>query len=189
MSSVLVYDFIDSELTNAILIINPLTRNLVFVALGKSKPQLLQDAKLYVKKLKSPSPPGSKYILKNKQILRKEDDSWFQQICSDFLLTLLSPSGKKVEINCEYLSGTEFQKKVWEATKRIPPGTTVSYQSLAKQIGHPTAVRAVASALARNNIAVIIPCHRVIGITGRMSGFRWGIPLKESLLEREKSLV
>lgn len=81
--------------------------------------------------------------------------------------------------------GTEFQLQVWEALRRIPPGQTVSYTELASLVGKPDAVRAVASACAANPLAVVVPCHRVIRSDGGISGYRWGVERKQSLLERE----
>jgi AraC family transcriptional regulator of adaptative response/methylated-DNA-[protein]-cysteine methyltransferase len=83
------------------------------------------------------------------------------------------------------IQGTDFQQKVWQALATIPYGQCVSYSELAKQIGHPTAVRAVASACAKNPVAVLVPCHRVIGKRQGLSGYRWGLDLKESLLQEE----
>ena len=82
--------------------------------------------------------------------------------------------------------GTAFQRRVWEALQAIPPGQTLSYGALAIQLGMPRAVRAVASACAANAVAVAIPCHRVIGATGALTGYRWGIARKQALLARER---
>jgi methylated-DNA-[protein]-cysteine S-methyltransferase len=81
--------------------------------------------------------------------------------------------------------GTEFQLEVLEELQRIPYGTTTSYGEIAKRIGRPKAVRAVGAANGRNPIPIIIPCHRVIGSTGSMTGFGGGIPTKEALLRLE----
>jgi methylated-DNA-[protein]-cysteine S-methyltransferase len=83
------------------------------------------------------------------------------------------------------LEGTEFQKKVWTALQKIPYGETVSYQELAVAIGRPKAVRAVGAANGANPIPIIIPCHRVIGNDGSLTGFGGGLPLKKRLLELE----
>ena len=83
------------------------------------------------------------------------------------------------------LLGTAFQKRVWDALMKIPPGQTRSYAELAGQLGAPRAARAVASACAHNRIAVIVPCHRVIRGDGSLGGYRWGLPLKQRLLQRE----
>jgi AraC family transcriptional regulator, regulatory protein of adaptative response / methylated-DNA-[protein]-cysteine methyltransferase len=84
------------------------------------------------------------------------------------------------------LIGTAFQKKVWDALMKIPPGQTRSYAELAAQLGQPTASRAVASACAHNRVALVVPCHRVIRGDGSLGGYRWGLPLKQQLLQRER---
>jgi O-6-methylguanine DNA methyltransferase len=81
--------------------------------------------------------------------------------------------------------GTPFQREVWDALLQIPAGETVTYSELARRMGRPDAVRAVASAVARNEIAIAIPCHRVIGNDGSLRGFRWGLDWKRALLEIE----
>lgn len=82
--------------------------------------------------------------------------------------------------------GTAFQRKVWDALRKIPAGTTVSYATLAQAIGQPKATRAVASACGANKIAVVIPCHRVVRTDGGLSGYRWGVARKRALLDRER---
>jgi len=86
------------------------------------------------------------------------------------------------------LVGSPFQKSVWEALQTIPYGQTSSYLELAKAIGNPKAVRAVANANGANSIAIIIPCHRVIGSDGSLTGYAGGLPKKQKLLELEGSL-
>lgn len=83
------------------------------------------------------------------------------------------------------IRGTAFQQRVWAALREIPAGTTVSYADIARTIGAPKAVRAVAGACAANALAVAIPCHRVVGNDGALSGYRWGIERKRALIERE----
>lgn len=81
--------------------------------------------------------------------------------------------------------GTAFQQRVWQALRQIPAGETATYAEVAQKIGQPTATRAVAGACATNHIAIAIPCHRVIRNDGSLSGYRWGIDRKRSLLSRE----
>jgi len=83
------------------------------------------------------------------------------------------------------LEGTDFQKTVWTALRQIPYGETISYKQLAQRIGKPRAVRAVGAANGANPIPIIIPCHRVIGNDGSLTGFGGGLPLKKRLLELE----
>ena len=81
--------------------------------------------------------------------------------------------------------GTAFQQRVWQALREIPAGATASYAEIAKRIGAPKAVRAVAQACAANRLAVAIPCHRVVRNDGALSGYRWGVERKRALLDRE----
>jgi AraC family transcriptional regulator of adaptative response/methylated-DNA-[protein]-cysteine methyltransferase len=81
--------------------------------------------------------------------------------------------------------GTAFQQRVWRALRDIPPGSTTSYSEIARRIGRPKAVRAVAQACASNPLAVAIPCHRVVRQDGDRSGYRWGVERKHTLLDRE----
>lgn len=85
--------------------------------------------------------------------------------------------------------GTPFQKRVWEAARAIPYGTTRTYGDLAQKIGKPLAARAVGGALNKNPLLLVIPCHRIVGSTGSMTGFACGIRMKESLLSLERSVA
>lgn len=85
--------------------------------------------------------------------------------------------------------GTEFQKRVWDTLRQIPYGETRSYAELAEMIGDPKAVRAVASACARNPVALVVPCHRIVRKGGELGGYRWGIDRKKQLLESESGVV
>lgn len=85
-----------------------------------------------------------------------------------------------------HLKGTEFQKQVWNALLEIPYGETRSYQEIAIRIGKPKALRAVGGACNRNPIGIIVPCHRVIGKNGSLTGYAGGLSYKELLLNHEK---
>jgi AraC family transcriptional regulator of adaptative response/methylated-DNA-[protein]-cysteine methyltransferase len=110
------------------------------------------------------------------RILEKELDEYFEGKRLDFTVPL-SPVG------------TDFQKKVWEILRTIPYGTTKSYAQQADILGNPKAVRAVANANGLNKISIIIPCHRVIGTNGTLTGYGGGIWRKQKLLELEKSIL
>ncbi|HUP78908.1 MAG TPA: MGMT family protein, partial [Pirellula sp.] len=84
-----------------------------------------------------------------------------------------------------HLRGTNFQLKVWEALLRIPEHCVASYSDLANRLGIPTATRAVANAVGANQIAYLIPCHRVLRSTGELGGYRWGLDRKAVMLARE----
>jgi AraC family transcriptional regulator of adaptative response/methylated-DNA-[protein]-cysteine methyltransferase len=83
------------------------------------------------------------------------------------------------------IRGTAFQQRVWRALREIPRGETRSYTEIARRIGKPTAVRAVANACASNPVAVVVPCHRVVQTNGSLAGYRWGVNRKAALLEKE----
>lgn len=83
--------------------------------------------------------------------------------------------------------GTVFQRQVWGALRQIRAGETVTYSQLAAAIGRPSATRAVAAACGANPTAVVVPCHRVIGADGSLTGYRWGVARKRELLERERA--
>ena len=83
------------------------------------------------------------------------------------------------------LRGTVFQLRVWQALREIPRGETRSYSELARELGEPKATRAVARACATNRVALVVPCHRVVGASGSLTGYRWGVERKRALLEAE----
>ena len=87
------------------------------------------------------------------------------------------------------LHGTQFLREVWEELRRIPPGATVSYGELAARIGRPSAVRAVARAVGSNQIAIVVPCHRVIGADGSLTGYAGGLWRKQTLIAIERKLA
>jgi len=84
------------------------------------------------------------------------------------------------------LQATAFQRRVWQELQKIPRGTTRTYAQVAKSLGKPSAVRAVARACATNPVSIVVPCHRVVRADGNLAGYRWGISRKQSLLDRER---
>ena len=114
--------------------------------------------------------PDTKGVLKN---VRKELDQYFAGQLRTFSTRLA-------------FKGTPFQNQVWKELTRIPYGETISYLDLANRIKNPKAVRAVGMANGANPIAIIVPCHRVIGSNGSLTGFGGGLPTKRALLELEK---
>ena len=107
--------------------------------------------------------------------------AWFEAV-RDFVLL----PREALELPLD-IQGTAFQSRVWRALRQIPLGQTQSYSEVAQRIGNSRATRAVASACAKNPIALLIPCHRVIASDGKVSGYRWGIRRKRVLLARESS--
>ncbi|WP_139906003.1 methylated-DNA--[protein]-cysteine S-methyltransferase [Clostridium thermarum] len=96
-------------------------------------------------------------------------------------------AGKRKSFDVSYLlKGTEFQKKVWTELSKVSYGEKVSYKDIAKRIGNEKAVRAVGTTNGKNPVSIIVPCHRVVGADGKLTGYAWGLWRKEWLLEHEK---
>jgi len=104
------------------------------------------------------------------------------------VLELVSGQTPRIDLPLD-IQATAFQSRVWEELRRIPFGSTRSYQEIAQAIGKPKAVRAVARACAVNHVALVIPCHRVVREDKKLGGYRWGLKRKEKLLEREGELT
>jgi AraC family transcriptional regulator, regulatory protein of adaptative response / methylated-DNA-[protein]-cysteine methyltransferase len=102
----------------------------------------------------------------------------------DEILEHLAGEKKRLDLPLD-IQATAFQMKVWELLRKIPYGETVTYSQIAEKLGDRNKVRAVAQACANNRVAVVIPCHRVIGKDGKMTGYRWGVERKEKLLAAE----
>ncbi len=112
-------------------------------------------------------------------------DKAFERLVAEVVGFVEAP-GRGLDLPLD-IRGTAFQQRVWKAIRDIPAGSTASYRDLAKRIGAPKAVRAVAQACGANAIAVAIPCHRVVRTDGSTSGYRWGVERKRALLDREKA--
>lgn len=107
----------------------------------------------------------------------------FEQLVTNVVALVETPAtGLNLPLD---IRGTAFQQRVWRVLQEIPPGATASYTEIAQRIGSPKSVRAVAAACAANNLAIAVPCHRVVRSDGALSGYRWGIERKRALLERE----
>jgi len=120
----------------------------------------------------------AEYVEENSEVIEetiKQMKEYFAHERKDFDIPLL-------------MVGTEFQQSVWQGLLKIPYGTTASYLELSKNIGNEKAVRAVASANGANAISIMIPCHRIIGSDGSLTGYAGGLPMKKKLLELENNL-
>lgn len=114
-------------------------------------------------------------------------DADFERIVTKVAAVVDSPLGcEELELD---LLGTPFQVTVWSALQEIPWGETVCYSEVADRIGRPDAVRAVGRAIGANPVSVIVPCHRVVGKDGSLTGYHWGLERKKRLLEREQELA
>lgn len=104
---------------------------------------------------------------------RRQLDEWFAGRLREFDLPLL-------------MEGTEFQRRVWERLRAIPYSATETYGHVAAAIGSPRAARAIGTAAGRNRLMIIVPCHRLVGADGSLTGFAWGTDLKRKLLQHEQ---
>ncbi len=104
---------------------------------------------------------------------------------ADRVVRFITDPGRTLDLPLD-IRGTAFQARVWRALQKIPLGCTASYSEIARVLGQPKAVRAVAQACAANNLALLVPCHRVIREDGDLAGYRWGVERKRALLERER---
>jgi AraC family transcriptional regulator of adaptative response/methylated-DNA-[protein]-cysteine methyltransferase len=120
--------------------------------------------------------------LKRNPVLKRLVEAALDQVCGR-----TSPPGK-VEMPLD-LRGTAFQLRVWQALRQIPRGETRSYSQLARELGNPKATRAVARACATNRVALVVPCHRVVGVSGSLTGYRWGVERKRQLLAAERNAL
>lgn len=111
------------------------------------------------------------------------DEAGYQELIAK-VVGLMEEPGVGLDLPLD-IRGSAFQQRVWKALQQIPPGSTATYTEIARKIGMPNAVRAVAQACGANALAVAIPCHRVIRNDGSLSGYRWGVDRKRVLLERE----
>jgi AraC family transcriptional regulator of adaptative response/methylated-DNA-[protein]-cysteine methyltransferase len=142
-------------------------RGICWLAFGEAPGALLQD-------LRAAFPPAR--LSSDEARLRK----WFDAV-RDFILLPKEALDLPLDVQ-----GTAFQSRVWRALRKVPLGETVSYAAVARSIAQPAASRAVASACARNPVALVIPCHRVISAGGGLAGYRWGVQRKAKLLRRER---
>ncbi|WP_019219726.1 methylated-DNA--[protein]-cysteine S-methyltransferase [Bartonella florencae] len=140
------------------------------IALGDSRENLLQE-----------------FTARFGDLQQVDDDPIFKREVAHIITMIETPKlVRKYDFPLD-ISGTVFQQKVWSVLCKVPCGETVSYKILAQHIGMPNAFRAVANACARNELALIIPCHRVVCKNGFISGYRWGVERKKILLQRERN--
>jgi AraC family transcriptional regulator of adaptative response/methylated-DNA-[protein]-cysteine methyltransferase len=141
-------------------------RGVSFVGLGTDAAELLRELRHdYPKAELKALPTGSRWISAVLRALEQPD------------------SAAEVPLD---IQATAFQARVWKALRAIPAGETRTYSGLAKELGEPTAARAVARACASNRVSILIPCHRVVGVSGDLTGYRWGKERKATLLANER---
>jgi methylated-DNA-[protein]-cysteine S-methyltransferase len=126
-----------------------------------------------------------KYFPKIEKTWERDDDLKLFQQTEKQITQYLAGKKQAFDLPCTFVQGTEFQQKVWKAIAKIPFGKTQSYREIAENIKSPKSVRAVGTATGRNPISIVIPCHRVIGSDGSLTGYAGGLTRKKSLLKLE----
>lgn len=116
---------------------------------------------------------------------QRDDAHPLLQLAARQLQAFFSGQRRQFELALDLRGGTAFQQMVWQALLQIPAGSTCAYRNIAQAIGKPAAVRAVGAAIGRNPISVIVPCHRVVGAGGALTGYAGGLPRKAQLLALE----
>ncbi|WP_208441453.1 methylated-DNA--[protein]-cysteine S-methyltransferase [Bartonella raoultii] len=153
-----------------VLLVAKSQRGICNIALGESREQLLKE-----------------FTARFSHVQQVKDDGTFKREVAHIVAMIETPKlAKKYDFPLD-INGTVFQKKVWTQLCEVSCGETISYKALAQHIDMPNAFRAVANACARNELALIIPCHRVVCKNGLISGYRWGAWRKKILLQREKN--
>lgn len=179
MSEYLTYDFVNGSIITSFVIFRDKTHKLVYATLGKDKTKLFRDARRDIEKLSK--------LTKTKYTLKHDDDSskQYKPELLEFKKLLDGELRSPQCIRYEFLFGTPFQRKVWKELVNVPFGETVSYKSIARRLGNAKMSRAVGGACAQNRIGIIVPCHRIVGSSHKLTGFGWGLELKRKLLENE----
>lgn len=155
------------------LIVATTDRGVCLVAFGGSDPELIREA-------------ARRFPQATVEPAAGESRAWVEAVVG----LIDAPAGPDAGVAAGLpldVRGTVFQRQVWSALREIPCGRTVTYAQLASAIGRPTATRAVAAACGANPTAVVVPCHRVIGADGSLTGYRWGVERKRVLLDRERA--
>lgn len=117
-----------------------------------------------------------------------EENNEFMQTYQTLLKEYFQGTRKEFDVALD-VKGTNFQETVWRELLNIPYGETRTYSDIAHAVGNPKAIRAVSGAIGKNPVAIVVPCHRVIGKNGKLTGYRGGLEMKEELLELEKCTV
>lgn len=126
-------------------------------------------------------------VFRNEHAQRRQPGTALEQQCARELQEYFDGTRNEFTFSCDQ-PGTDFQKRVWDELTKIPHGRTISYHELAVRLGDPKCIRAAGTANGKNNLAIVVPCHRVIGSDGSLTGYAGGLEKKEWLLRHEGSL-
>ena len=165
-------DFFDSRYGNALIGVDSDNNRIVWLSLVLDKSP--KSKKLNLEEMETHWQPDSVKRGVSNHLPEKPGDWLFENGCVE---------SKKVGLG---MRGTEFQHQVWNELQKIPPGKTRTYSEIAENLGRPKShARAIGTAIGKNTIAVLVPCHRVVGANGKLTGFRWGLTRKQVILDWE----
>ncbi len=177
---IIYYASVDTNV--ATVLIATLDEKIYSISLGDSEQAPLQELYDY-----------AQAHLNEVQLIKADKDNQLLNEATELLQKYLNTPSlatyQKMQQLPLYIEGTEFQKKVWTELRKIPIGQTVNYAKIARHIGTPKAVRAVANACANNRHGIIVPCHRVLRSDGGISGYRWGIERKKQIIALEAKVI
>ncbi|CAB4255169.1 similar to Saccharomyces cerevisiae YDL200C MGT1 DNA repair methyltransferase (6-O- methylguanine-DNA methylase) involved in protection against DNA alkylation damage [Maudiozyma barnettii] len=173
----LVYKFVDTHISSVLLVFKQSNGHLVYGSLSNDRSRLFKIVNKVFQQLSKTTHVTYKFI--------RDTDDKFESEATEFIELMEGARSDTDCIHCEYLFGTEFQRKVWDQLVAIPYGQTRSYGQIASALGDIKKSRAVGRACGANNIPVIVPCHRVLGGTGDYVSFKWGVKIKKELLVNE----
>ncbi|KAK6455333.1 methylated-DNA--protein-cysteine methyltransferase [Scheffersomyces xylosifermentans] len=176
-----------SETEDLALLVVDNTGVLFYASLGRSASSLVEvmlkdfkNTQLY--RLNSLKSASSKLVSGKEMVSINETLDKYRQIMKD----AGAVDKNAISIPIKIIFGTPLQRKVWDfLIQKLPYGTTTTYLDVAKSLNMPTASRAIANCVGANNIALVIPCHRVIAKSGKLNGYRWGVDIKKKILQEE----
>lgn len=180
MKHIYYYNFAEGDICSCILALDTEYR-VVFAQLGNDLNRMLQSAKIeFHKKGYKLQYNKDEKVLQTLQEYGKLLDSSYHKDSTE-----KEDGSDPLNLPIDYIFGTPLQREVWEQLRLIPCGETITYTELAHRVGRPAAVRPVASACNANNIAILVPCHRVVGKDGHLTGFKNGLEIKRKLITSE----
>lgn len=175
------YIIVEGKLTNAFTVVQKKSHRVVYISLGRDEDKLLEQASADFVKLSAKT--SVKYVLS----AGEEADQEMRTIITH--VQELLDNSASLGLKYEYIFGTDFQKRVWRELEKVPSGKTVTYTTIANNLGSPKATRAVGNAVGQNKLALIVPCHRCLPVDGSIGGFRWGSFLKRKLVSQERRRI
>ncbi|CCE62355.1 hypothetical protein TPHA_0C02000 [Tetrapisispora phaffii CBS 4417] len=188
MKSEVTYFFVKTDWIKALAVIKNDNNKIVYIRLGQNEANLLKGTLAWFEKVTKKKYNNMSYHLNDES--KFKDKVKLHEIKNIFVSILNQEKESPNELlEFELITGTDFQKKVWIEISKIKHGKTLQYSDIANNLGNPKAVRAVGRACGENNLVILIPCHRVLGSSKKLTGFAYGLEMKKYLLKKEKLIT